>query len=614
MEKKDKLLLIDDSRLVLQSLAGILGKEFEIFALTDGSGAVSMVKMLKPSLVLLDIIMPRLSGFDVIKMLKSEPDIAEIPVIFITGLTNEEDEERGFELGAVDYITKPFSAHTVHTRVKTNVKLYNNKIQLKKEQEYSQMLFGLTDDCLFDHDIRESKIKYSKNFCERFQIPEVLSNYPYSLIDTGIIPDYYTDTIVQYAIDAQKGIASGHNSELSLRLPDGTPVWYSLHYNILKDESGVPSRVVGKMTDITQQKQHMSELLMRAETDPLTGLFNKEETRQRIERSLAFSASGVKSALIIVDIDNFKGVNDSLGHQFGDAVLVDISGKIRKLFRSGDIVGRLGGDEFMVFLENIPNEGMVHKKAEALCEAFRNTYTGVDNQYKISGSIGIALFPQHGSTFDALYHVADIALYESKHKGKDCYTLYSDSIEHTKKAETAVADNAERLEASFFAEDISHTIFQMLYETKDLHATITMVLEIIGKKFHADHCYIYEAGSGSDAAANTYFWSSDESANSKFALWQISSNELNYIYSNSNADGIFRCSDLSNYVYPDGISRFSGETKSFILCVIRSMGEPIGFIGFSDCKQVREWSVEETANFGYIAKIISMFLVRKCLL
>jgi diguanylate cyclase (GGDEF)-like protein len=132
---------------------------------------------------------------------------------------------------------------------------------------------------------------------------------------------------------------------------------------------------------------------------------------------------------MIIDIDNFKDVNDSHGHLFGDSVLTEISGKLRDMFRSSDILGRFGGDEFIVFLKNMSDKEMIAEKARMVCDIFRDTYTGKNKDYKISGSVGVSLYPNHGKTFSDLFHKADSALYDAKCRGKDCYVIY-DVLNH----------------------------------------------------------------------------------------------------------------------------------------------------------------------------------------
>ena len=177
-----------------------------------------------------------------------------------------------------------------------------------------------------------------------------------------------------------------------------------------------------------------SYLDLKAQIDQLTGILNKKAfedyTENRIDNALPIESH----ALILIDLDNFKGVNDTLGHAYGDQVLAKIGSILRGCFSSEDYLGRIGGDEFCVFLNQSPDddtayEEFVSARCEQICEAFRSNYTGDDGKYKISGSLGIALFPKDGNSFAELYHASDKALYVSKKCGKDTYSFYEPSMD-----------------------------------------------------------------------------------------------------------------------------------------------------------------------------------------
>lgn len=169
----------------------------------------------------------------------------------------------------------------------------------------------------------------------------------------------------------------------------------------------------------------------KAHNDLLTGILNKQSFEEYTENCVASSLTIEHHALILLDLDNFKGVNDNLGHAYGDQVLANVGAILRKIFTNNDYIGRIGGDEFCVLLNTTPKDNseyrsFVTEKCDELCEAFRNNYTGDDGKYKISGSIGVATFPECGTTFKELYAASDKALYASKKRGKDTYTFYTD--------------------------------------------------------------------------------------------------------------------------------------------------------------------------------------------
>lgn len=184
------------------------------------------------------------------------------------------------------------------------------------------------------------------------------------------------------------------------------------------------SNPVSDIVDVLDKKAHI---------DMLTGVLNKRSFEEYTDNAINNADNSEVYALILLDIDNFKGVNDTLGHAYGDKVLANIGVILRTVFREGDLLGRLGGDEFAIFLKmsGVHSENAAAftiKKCEQICSAFHNNYTGDDNSYKISASVGAALFPKNGKSFGELYKCADTALYQSKHKGKDTYTIYTEEM------------------------------------------------------------------------------------------------------------------------------------------------------------------------------------------
>jgi diguanylate cyclase (GGDEF)-like protein len=171
--------------------------------------------------------------------------------------------------------------------------------------------------------------------------------------------------------------------------------------------------------DGTSNIERLSDLAFR---DDLSGLLNRTASRAAIEEALRFGDSEIV-ALFMIDIDNFKQVNDTLGHQIGDEALVRISETIKNMFRTADVVARVGGDEFFVFLPDVTPTGFVQTKAESLCNALRLTFSNGVQSVSISSSIGVIVAKRDKIDYETLYSEADYALYEAKNAGKNRYCI-----------------------------------------------------------------------------------------------------------------------------------------------------------------------------------------------
>ncbi len=198
-------------------------------------------------------------------------------------------------------------------------------------------------------------------------------------------------------------------------------LWYKMRINTSLNEN---SQVISLVTidEIHDEKEEELQLRLKAETDPLTGAFNKNTFSEKVNRYLNAEGEG---ALYMFDLDNFKGINDNMGHSAGDNVLKEVYTKISHLFRSHDIIGRIGGDEFVVFLEGTTDKNMIIKKAQSIAEKINKTYYAENKvSIDISCSIGISIAPKDGNDFESLFKVADLAMYKSKNRGKNTYTIY----------------------------------------------------------------------------------------------------------------------------------------------------------------------------------------------
>ena len=215
--------------------------------------------------------------------------------------------------------------------------------------------------------------------------------------------------------------ARHYTLEYQRHMPSGEALWVCTDINFLIDPENGHLCAIWTLRNINSEIQQSLSLLQAAERDDLTGLLNRASTTRQTQQTLQTDIHS-QHALFLIDVDNFKSLNDTLGHQAGDRFLVTLATTLRKCFRDNDIVGRIGGDEFFVLMKNVPSSMIVAEKATTLLgisQVFCDEYPDLH----LSISIGIGMSPLNGTDLETLYTNADKALYQAKHKGKNQFVF-----------------------------------------------------------------------------------------------------------------------------------------------------------------------------------------------
>lgn len=300
---------------------------------------------------------------------------------------------------------------------------------LEREREKNRIVTELSGDIVFSYDAVSDEIEFSEKFHAVFNADTHITNAQNALRSTTLLMDA-DKSILTTCMTTLSPDTPRISFDVQLKTGAGAVAWFEVYAHALWDPSEESRCVglIGKLVNIDQRKTAESMLKLEANTDALTGLHNRKSLEERI-RSVLYNVAhgkvGAKCALIFLDIDNFKYVNDTFGHETGDIVLRNVSTALRNLVRESDVVGRLGGDEFVVCLANISSLDDVSSKAENMCTACQTAGSSAEHGWSVSCSMGIAMYPTDGEDYDTLMRHADAALYCSKRKGKNCFSFYS---------------------------------------------------------------------------------------------------------------------------------------------------------------------------------------------
>ncbi len=486
--------------------------------------------------------------------------------------------------------------------------------QLQTTTERNQIIIDQSGGIVFEWDLMSDTMYCSPKWEEHFGYPPLSKNYGAQM---GIATHFHPDDLALLH-DAIEQIKTHHDTiSIDVRVADANAryLWTKITATAYLDENDRLTRIIGFLQDIDALKRATLALKEQAERDALTKLLNKASTQQLITQYLTERDPDSLSAMLILDLDNFKALNDNYGHLYGDAVLTQVGTTLKRLFRTHDIIGRIGGDEFLILLRDIPNEDLVHSRCELLLNTFHDLMEQNAPGLNVSCSIGAALIPAHGTGYTDLFRRADESLYISKSKGKNTYTLYNplevagslsgDSVHIPTRIDS---DEQPGMADSSFV----RFVFRRLYETDDVIHTIDEILSYVGEQLNVSRVYIFENSDDNTSCSNTFEWCNkgitpeiDNLQNlsyiSDIAGWQHIFDER----------GVFYCSDITKLephfraiLEPQGI-------KSMLQCSILDNGVFRAYIGFDECTVQRMWTQEQINLLQFLAEVMAMFLLKQ---
>ncbi|MBR4026912.1 MAG: transporter substrate-binding domain-containing protein [Lachnospiraceae bacterium] len=319
-------------------------------------------------------------------------------------------------------IGSAFFIHAINNQRKIQKQKEEEKIRLLLQQKRYKAILDSSEDLIYEISLNgEIHIAFDK-FKEKFgwELPNKIEPWEFSkLADIFHIHPEDTENFLNNILtkDIQK------IDELNIRLgkSDGTYIWCRMTKSLLMDNKNVPVSILGKIKDIDDSVKEKELLELRSRTDLLTGLLNKTYFQKEVETYLNENST-IGAGFLFIDMDHFKDINDKLGHDTGDEVIKETAKKIQLLFKNFDLVSRFGGDEFCVFVKEIPQNTLVDKLGFSI-KKLQKVYGEGEDTVRLSASIGVAYCRKEHVEYKELLEVADDALYMAKEKGRDCYVI-----------------------------------------------------------------------------------------------------------------------------------------------------------------------------------------------
>ncbi|MBP1634401.1 MAG: hypothetical protein H6Q10_975 [Acidobacteria bacterium] len=466
-EAKPLLLVVDDDEMNRDMLGRRLERAgFDVTLAEDGPSALTALDRVQPDLILLDIMMPGMSGLEVLRRIRAAPGGHRAQVILVTARAQSEDIVEGLEAGADDYVTKPIDMPVALARIRTQLAKRKAELALSESEERYALAVQGTNDGVWDWNLPTGRVYYSPRWKAIMgygedETPDTIESWLLRVHDDDL-------ERVRLELDEHLRGQTAHLETQHRTRRGDSYRWVLVRGLAIRDGAGKAVRVAGSLTDITEGKV----------ADALTGLPNRILFNDRLSRLFehARRAPGFQYAVLFLDLDRFKTVNDSLGHRAGDALLVQTARRLERNLRStdsvtrleaGDTVGakvsghtvaRFGGDEFAIILSGIRHVADATRVADRLNAALAERYEIEGQHIYVTASIGIALSMTGYDRPEDMLRDADTALYRAKAAGRGRYELFDaamrEQVVRRLELETDLRQAIERQEFVLFYQPI----------------------------------------------------------------------------------------------------------------------------------------------------------------
>ncbi len=431
LDYRQTILLVDDRSENLTSLEALLDDGVrQLLCATSGEQALQLLLEHEVSLVLLDVQMPVMNGYEVARLMRGNRKTRGIPIIFITAIERDEAAAiRGYQAGAIDYITKPVNSVVLQSKVALFLELDLSRrrlqqayIRLENTKAYYESMLNAAGEGVIGMD--EAGIVKFVNPAALV----MLASQPAEVIGRSF-SNFYLPSPDAGELEPQlpwQGIrhaAMQNVEEAQFLRADGT------RFLAAFCRSPLAGKVEGEVIifqDITERRALEDELRQQTVTDFLTGLGNRNAFKAALYAAIEHARrSGGHVALMFIDLDHFKRINDNLGHEIGDLLLRAVARRLKEQVRAYDIVARLGGDEFTIVLGDLEFPDDAAAVAKKILNALRLPFRLRDDvEVVVSASIGISTFPGCGEDTETLMRTADVAMYQAKRDGRNLHTFY----------------------------------------------------------------------------------------------------------------------------------------------------------------------------------------------
>ncbi|MBF0371608.1 MAG: EAL domain-containing protein [Magnetococcales bacterium] len=422
LAQKPLFFVVDDdavTRLMLSRFLEKLG--YATRNLEEGAQALAAFEEERPDMVLMDAKMPVMDGFEACTRMKEHPRGKQIPVIMITGLHDDESVDRAYKAGAADFITKPIHWAILRNRVKYLLKV----IQGEREHHLAASVFASTTEGIVVTDKGAIIQSVNPAFCKiTGYTQEEAVGQGMNILKSGRHDDGFYEALWDSLRESNKW-----QGEIWNRRKNGEvyPQWANI--SAIRGPDGETRNFVTVFSDLTSIRESQENLLYITGHDTLTDLPNRLLFHERLSHTLVEAKwQDTRVAVLLLDLDRFKVINDTMGHDTGDTLLVQVGQRLKENLPGNATLARMGGDEFGVILPKVVSSMKVAHVAQAVLDVLTKGFEVDGMELFVGASIGIGLFPQDGDDVKTLVKNTDAAMYHAKEQGRNNFQFYTSEL------------------------------------------------------------------------------------------------------------------------------------------------------------------------------------------
>lgn len=488
---------------------------------------------------------------------------------------------------------------------------------LKLEKEKYRIFAELTECALWEYNIKTKEFKHFRKLKGRYANHNLtIPDFRNTMIQKGWL---YPEDIQEFEAFCDSMDRGEEFIQYDLRsLGDNDEyIWIRYQGTALRDEHGNTSVILGRTLNIDNEYREHEKIVQRLLRDGLTGLYNRATTKEKVDQCLERSNLDEKQSIhnfMIIDIDNFQQINELLGHVEGDEIIEMFSKELEKLFHSTDIIGRIGGDKFLVLQKDIKKQNQIKQTLAAICEMARNQLHDFQKNKLITVSIGCASYPADGNDYETLYRKADIALYIAKSRGKDQFVLYQQDME-CQYLDTEFEPflwNSSGIDTSNVDKRIMNIALDILNDTSNLHYSINHVLHEVGKFFNLSRITVYETEIGNKEARVHFEWRNLGIPSAEYDLLEKNRPMIKNYKDIFMSNNILYINDVATEKLPFSLELLFARlgTKAVVQCAIYDGDTFIGTVNFEDCISARCWSKYELDTLYTLTRFLSTYILQ----